>query len=178
VTVAGVQVSITADPDQINTLEALADPNAPMCQSAGGDFACGQDGIGIVDDEISPGQSLLLEFDQAVNISSIAVLDLFEAAMGDSEESGLLVSVNGAEAATFSAESVFMDMANGFSDFTVGFANVTSIRFLVGEGNDDQGVADYALAGIRFEPVPIPAAGLLFLTALGGAGFARSRRKA
>lgn len=175
VTVGGVDVTITASPDALNFNDTLDNPGAPFCSTFG--FACEQDGLGIVNDELDGSESVTLAFSNSVNISALSFLDLFFDTGSDSDET-VTFFVNGDTAGTFDGLDPFRDDANGFSRFTTDLGMVDSISFLVGGGNDGVGVGDFALAGIEFTPVPLPAAGLLFATAVAGAGVARRRRAA
>ena len=180
VSIDGIGVTITSSASQIFLGEALDDPSVPFCQEGGArTFACDQDGIGIRGDEISEGSYVQLDFSQAVDIRNIFLLDIFEAPDGSDEERGIVASVNGEEAVVVTAEDLFQEVANGFADYSVDLGAVTSIRFLVGEGNDSIGVGDFALAGLTFDasPIPVPGAMVLFATAMGAAGAARRRAR-
>ena len=136
------------------------------------------DGIGVRNDENSETQWLTLTFSKAVKITGIHVLDLF---FGVGK--GL-----GAEVAAISGDLVDSLMA----DQQVGVAprqgyrfkavdskgfTVTSLRFDPAGMRDDSQI-DFALAAVDVVPIPLPAGGLLLLTALGGLAVARRRKLA
>jgi len=135
-------------------------------------LSCDGDGIGINNDEITQGgsQNITISFQQAVNITDILLLDLF------SNESGR--DVNGdptvGEIAIIDGIEYFGPnlLPGGF--YETGFSGqaITSIVF---SGNLDS-FSDYAVAGIKISPVPLPGAAILFGSALlGFFGFKRRR---
>lgn len=151
------------------------------------DLAFDTDGFGIRDDEIAavPPQNIMLSFwkdalPYEVNILGFAFLDLFELADGFGE-SGILTVDTGASAG---AEVELMFNANnaapkgGYAEITGLNLFASKITFTVGRTNDAFGVADGALAALQIAPIPLPAGGLLLLTALGGVAALRRRRKA
>ncbi|PKP85385.1 MAG: hypothetical protein CVT80_02885 [Alphaproteobacteria bacterium HGW-Alphaproteobacteria-2] len=182
----GVTWTMTGDPDAPNNDQAF-DGITPF---AGQTFnlAFDTDGFGISDDEIAaePPQNIMLSFwkgDEAyeVNILGFAFLDLFQLD-GEDGESGILTVDAGASAGD-PATVLMFNLANGVPKG--GYAEVTGlnlfaskITFTVGRVNDNRGVADGALAALQIAPVPLPAGGLLLLTALGGVAALRRRRKA
>lgn len=140
------------------------------------------DGLGIGDDEITIGETITVTFDKAIRLTGIYVLDLFK---------GMHEGELGKEIAYSTGDFLFTLIATqtketgnnaGFKYAAVdsGAFNVTSITFKAKATNQfgDDGKRDYALAGLDFEiaPVPVPAAGLLLLTAVGGLAAARRRK--
>ncbi len=141
------------------------------------------DGIGVLDDEISfPKQTVTVSFSEAYRVTGLHFLDVFG---GES----VLVWLNGIGAALeFNATEAADDNSIGGYLFAKIDAIVTSLTFASGDENDTpltRGNPDIALAGIDFasrdgqepEPVPLPAGGLLLLTALAGLGAARKAKK-
>lgn len=169
----GVTISVLTAPGAAS-FDDTVDGSASFCQAQGGDFACDNDGLGISDDEVGPGESVILTFSQAVNVTSLAFLDLFVDPDAGQDET-VMVMVNGAPATTLDALIEFEPGATGFARFATNLGLVTTLALLTGEGNDGVGVRDFALAGVEFSPVPVPAAGLLFATAAIGGGIARRK---
>jgi len=134
-------------------------------QSVSG-LTCDGDGIGVWnDDEIHQGgnQTITVNFENAVNISDILLLDLFS-----TEQTGEIAIIDGD--AYFGANLT----AGGF--YATGFTG-EGITSLIFSGNLDS-FSDYALAAIDVEisPVPLPGAAILFGSALlGFFGFKRRR---
>jgi hypothetical protein len=149
-----------------------------ICQSGGGVFACGTDGIGIDDDEIGEDRDSIIEtltitFDTAVNITGFHFIDLYE--------------VNGTEQATVlidGTSSITVDATQGAGEG--GYANAviasmmgTTIVFTAEStiGVKDDANNNYALAGVNVSAVPIPAAAWLFLSGfLGLIGFSARKK--
>lgn len=151
------------------------------------DLAFDTDGFGISDDEIAaePPQNIMLSFwkdedPYEVNILGFAFLDLF-VLEGESGESGIL-TVDIGDSAGAVVELMFNPLngvpKGGYAEITGLNLFASKITFTVGRTNDDRGVADGALAALQIAPVPLPAGGLLLLTALGGVAALRRRRKA
>jgi hypothetical protein len=143
-------------------------------------LALDNDGIGVlltteVDDEVSfPAESLTMTFDEAVEVTGFYFLDLFgEETVTIYADGELVVPL-----ATVTADSAAGDNSiGGYTYYALG-ATVTSLTFVPGSQNDNRGDPDFALAGIDIAAIPVPAAGLLLLTALGGLGLARRRKTA
>lgn len=134
------------------------------------------------DDEltaISGGQELVtLTFSKAVRLLSFSFLDLFLPPNGGNGEVGYAMADDGTILSAFGT-----DLANTNGSLRAGYASAAgggiitkSIRFYVGIINDTQGRADGALASVDVAPVPVPAAGMLLIGALGGLAMVRRRK--
>ena len=132
------------------------------------------DGIGIIDDEISfPRQYALLEFTDEVTIVTTYWLDLFVRADEQSAEVGFGES-NLGDSDSYIAYAP--DGVNyGFGAFATSLTG-TGFIFYVGETNDGNANPDAALAALEIAPVPLPAGILLLGGALAGLGIARRRK--
>jgi hypothetical protein len=140
-------------------------------------LALENDGIGVSlrlpDDEVSfPSESLTMTFDATANVTGFYFLDLF----GD--ETVDIYDENNVLLTTVTAASADGDNSVGGYTYWAFDASVTSLTFVPGPLNDSVGRPDYALAGVDLAAVPVPAAGLLLLTALAGLGLARRRKSA
>jgi hypothetical protein len=140
-----------------------------------------KDGLGVnpPDDEISfPGEAITVVFGgRGVRVIGLHFLDLFLAADG-SEEELALVSFNGGPAVEFSAMALPVGKNGGYAHYTFAPIKVGSITFTAAPTNDARGVPDFALAAIDVAPIPLPAAGWMFVSALAGMGFLSRRRNA
>lgn len=153
------------------------------------DFACDHDGIGagfsnadIDRDEIDGDEVLKITLSEVVEITAIYLLDFFFA-LEDNEIASVDFDGDGIADQTFTPEDGFSTSGNGFAAFVVPNVRTSMLAFFAGDGNDLQGVGDFALAGIEFNPVedreiPVPAALPLLLTGLFGLGFIGRRRRA
>lgn len=152
------------------------------------------DGIGITDDEISGSrETLTLSFSRAVRITGIHILDLFFSEDGQSPDNpgagdlyeyvDVFDTVTNALLATYRADQLLLNTAennggNAIGGYKFGGLNYEgkSLTFQMGMlGNRDDSTRDFALAGVEVSPIPVPAAGLLLLTALGGLALARRK---
>ncbi len=134
------------------------------------------DGVGIYDDEISTGgEAVTVTFSETVAVIGFSFLDLFFAD-GQTDSEFAEVYLEGALVYTFFADLVFQE-SGGYKYASVSPLLTDQLVFLAGAGNDGVGVADYALAAIDVQAVPLPASLVLLLSALGCLGIV-SRRKA
>lgn len=166
----GIGFTVTTSGGRLNNREA--GPGATVTSPLAGTV----DGLGIQDDEITfPDQTITVAFDRAVTISRLFALDLFQDAEDDGTDEGF--TVNGGDA--FLAQVSISNDRFGFGDF--GGLSLTGMSFTFApiSTNDNVGNPDFALAGIEFEPspIPLPAGVLLLGGALAGLGFARRGRK-
>jgi hypothetical protein len=143
-------------------------------------LALENDGIGVLltretDDEVTfPAESLTMTFDGAVGVTGFYFLDLFGDETVTIYADGDLVTPLTIVSATSAAGD---NSIGGYTYYALN-ATVTSLTFVPGAGNDNAGNPDFALAAIDLAAIPVPAAGLLLLTALAGLGLARRRKTA
>ena len=142
-------------------------------------LALENDGVGVIrnpnstDDEVTyPRESLTMTFAAEVEVSGFYFLDLFgRETVTVYDENNILLTVIASPWGAF-------DNSEGGYVYYAFDATVTSLTFVPGSSNDNRGRPDFALAAIDLAPIPVPAAGLLLLTALGGLGLARRRKSA
>ncbi len=143
------------------------------------DLAFALDGAGVNDDEITMlmngSQSIIVTFDQAVRLTGFAFLDLFRDAIGDDSDEVGVVTVDGGTVLDIFAVDQFGAGA-GYAERTGLGAIGRAFAFTVRSGNDSVGQPDAALAALQVAAIPVPAAGVLLIGALGGLGFMRRRR--
>jgi hypothetical protein len=136
------------------------------------------DGIGIVNDEITsdirPVESLTLSFSEKVKIKSLHFLDLF---FSDKGTESVKVFADTAMTILLAEFSSNEELAVGYSGYKKGLMDYVgkSLTFRAAGGVDDT-TRDFSLAGANVAAVPVPAAGLLLLTAVGGLAAARRRK--
>lgn len=172
-TTDGIGWTLDSNPDDSRLRYAqefdgdAAPPTTPL--------ALENDGIGVSflvpDDEVSyPRESLTMTFDATASVTGFYFLDLFGAETVDIyDENNVLLT-------TVIASSADLDNSVGGYTYWAFDASVTSLTFVPGPLNDSLGRPDFALAGVDLAAIPVPAAGLLLLTALGGLGLARRRK--
>ena len=149
----------------------------PGCQAGGvgGQLTCGNDGIGIGNDEITTGQTLNLIFNTAVRITSIEFLDLYEGVRAEEAT----VSIDGGISRSVIATGSSGDGGYANLDFLALVGADQNIEFTARNLYGDDGNNDYALAAITVSAVPVPAAIWLFGTGLIGLiGFSKRRKAA
>lgn len=149
---------------------ALADATAPS-------LAGNNSGIGVGGLEVDEKEFLTIVFNQVVKLTGFSALLTY--ALGSNIE---VVNVSqGASIGTVLGTATGTQPAA-----SVGYAASGALE-LVGDtftffidkaNNDGRGLADFSLASISLETVPLPAGFLLMGTALGGLGFAARRKKA
>ena len=168
--VSGSTVSLSSVGGPITT-----NPGAIAVNDGGLGLALMGDGLGVGDDEITnPAQSITVSFSGAgLRINGFAFLDLF-IAKDNSEKEVARAEFSDGTVMTFDAVSV----ANGgFGFFAFAPKEATSVTFTALSTNDARANPDFALAAISVAPVPLPAAGWLFVSALAGMGVLSRRRK-
>lgn len=171
------QITLTASGGNFSFNDSTGEKSGCAASTGGSLLACGGDGIGIGNDEItelnrtqSNPQSITVSFDTGpVDINNIYLLDLFADDNGVSGRNETAVITTGSDTFYFTATS---SATGGFYDTEFYGNNISSIIL---SGNADW-FSDYALAGIEISPVPIPGAAILFGSALlGFFGFKRRR---
>ncbi|HXI87921.1 MAG TPA: VPLPA-CTERM sorting domain-containing protein [Parvularculaceae bacterium] len=149
---------------------------------AGHGLACQIDGLGVGDDEITSGavgtlqtgESLTVTFSQQVQLTGVALLDLFYSNRGVEVAT---ISWQGGST-TISASELSNTGLSGFAALNSLVGVVTNfVSFTAANLFGDDGNNDFAVAALSFEPVPLPAALPLFLAGLAGLGFARGRKR-
>jgi hypothetical protein len=180
ITLDGVDGEVTASRRMLNFSQGQDGSTCP-----GEILACENDGAGVGDDEISGlrvTESIGVTFESAMSFQGFYLLDLFTGLSGNSAEEAQY-SLDGGLTYT----SVFADpneTPNGDSGYLfvdLGGAMSDSILFRAPRTNpqDGLGVNDFALAAISaVAAVPLPAGGLMLLSALGGFVILRRRQKA
>ena len=144
-------------------------------------LALENDGVGVIlnpnqiDDEVTfPKESLTMTFDQEVDVTGFYFLDLFgRETVTIYADGNLLTPIT-----TVTSPWGPSDNSQGGYVYYALDASVTTLTFVPGSSNDNRGKPDFALAGISLAAIPVPAAGLLLLTALGGLALARRRKTA
>ncbi len=168
-TINGVAWTMTGKPVQGNNNQTFDDGMTPA-NSFG--LAFDTDGYGVRDDEIGPRESITITFAKAVRITGFAFLDLYESLMnpGTGEVGEMTID-------NVVYDTAYTGAAGGYSESIFGKpVMATSVKFTAVSSNDDRGVLDGALAALQIAPIPLPAAGLMLLTALGGVAALRRRK--
>lgn len=169
--VSGSTVSLSAVGGTITT-----NPGPIGVNDGGLGLALLGDGLGIGDDEITnPAQALTVMFSGAgLRVIGLAFLDLF-IADDASEKEVAIVEFSDGTTETFDAVS---KGNGGFAFYSLPGKLVTSLTVTADSTNDNRANPDLALAAIQVAPVPLPAAGWMFVSALAGMGLLSRRRKA
>ena len=151
------------------------------CTSPVPELACVNDGLGISGSEIagSPNNYIQIVFSRSVALVATWFLDLFVAQDGSSAEIAYITAgtPGGVPDVTVVADKVYPG-GNGYRK-AEGFRLIgTTFSFFVDpNGNDNIGRPDAALGAVKIAPVPLPAAGMLMLGALGGLAVLSRRRQ-
>jgi len=146
-------------------------------------LACGSDGIGIGDDEISDfartGETLIISFSRQVSVAALHFLDFFsEQEVRPEDRETAEVTFSDGKGKSFTAIQPRGNGAPGYLLASLGGIGTSALSLMATPGNDARGQGDFSLAGIELTatPVPVPAGLPLVLTALGGLALARRRR--
>lgn len=143
-------------------------------------LAFDNDGFGVNDDEVSNSntdEELVVTFGNPITVTGLFFLDLFEDPNSVEQETAFVEFSDGT-VLSFPAEVQFGANA-GFGFFMLDDPILTTtLSFTAGSENDGQTLPDFAVAGVEVEPIPLPAAGWMFLGALGGLGLIARRRGA
>jgi hypothetical protein len=177
----GVGFTLTSTNGNINlyTDGGYDGSDTSICQSGGGPFACGIDGIGIDDDEVGEDggsviETLTLTFDSAVYVSGVHFIDLYK--VNGTEQATVIIDGN----APFTVDATQGAGEGGYANYAISQVLATTIVFTAEATADLQDDANnnYALGGVNVSAVPVPAAAWLFASGvLGLVGFS-TRRKA
>ena len=163
----------------LNNSQAFDGNVAPSV--AGLSFETDGYGVGARDDEITTTpiafEWIEIAFSAPVIVNAFYFLDLFVANNGQSYEVGEM-TVDGSSVLSVSATDIAGSGAGGFAGSVIKPIVASVLRFTVQLGNDNNGSADGALAGVDVAPVPVPAAGLMMLGGLGAVAAVRRRRRA
>jgi hypothetical protein len=141
------------------------------------------DGHGVGNDEIDTVrnrvESITLTFSKSVYIYGFAALDLYRDLIGADPGEVMYMTTAGGQVFSLNYDAGINGIP-GFGGYaeTDMFVRTTSVTFTVGATNDSVGKPDAALAAIDVAPVPVPAAGLMLLGALGGLAAMRRRKAA
>jgi len=153
-----------------------------------GTLAFNYDGAGVGDDEVTnAGESLILKFTQAIFVTGVHILDAYVNKTDPGvQESAILIETGGGQFFEIFADDVHDGtLPAGYAFKAFAKVAVKSITFLAGPGNDSILAPDFALAAIDYAagpdgqtpaPIPLPAGGVLLLTALAGLAAARRRK--
>lgn len=196
-TFGGVTVTLTSTGGNLNNLEDVADSGLGLCD---GTLDCDFDGFGVgtgaPGDEVGPNQTIKVTFSESVTVTDIYVLDMFFAE-GEVSQEGATADFTNGNIFDLGADETFSTAGNGDASFdlsdgsqytvdtgSAGDQLTTMIVFSNLDGNDGNGVGDFALAGIEFtvdedpNPIPVPATLPLLLSGIAGLALYRRRRAA
>lgn len=171
--VGSIDWTLTSSRGEIRAPEA--------CTSPVPELACVNDGLGISGSEISGNSKDYIQIVFSRNVALVATwfLDLFIARDGSNAEIAYVSkgTPSGVPDVTVVADKVYPG-GNGYRK-AEGFRLIgTTFSFFVDpDGNDNLGRPDAALAAVEIAPVPLPAAGMLMLGALGGLAVLNRRRQ-
>jgi hypothetical protein len=166
-----VQVSLSSSGGSLTSFAA----DAPASGAAYDFLALASDGIGIGDDEVSPGQALSVSFSSGVKVLGYYFLDLF----GNEGPSGESAMANFGAAGTFTDFGTATDGVGFYARNGLNLSDVLDVTFTAYQGL----FSDFALAGILIDDgttvnaVAVPEPGTLGLLGISLLGFALVRRR-
>lgn len=129
------------------------------------------DGIGVGnDDEVSLREMVTITFERSVKLVGVYLLDLFADEEADVWVNGVFES-GIASTAIASTTGGFVGVG---PDEPIWLTSISFTPWVFSKKSNP----DFAVAGLEIAAVPLPAGGVLLLTALGGLGLAARRRKA
>jgi hypothetical protein len=161
-TIDGIGYTITAAPGTLS----LGGAAGGACTG----LACQKDGIGVASgqdaNEIDFFETLTITFDEAVFISGLAFLNLFENEVANVQVGATSLSYTGTQPLP----------GSGFVTDSFSSLLATSVTFTTDSLSGDDGDSNYYVAALEVSEVPVPAAAFLFAPAL--VGFMGLRRRA
>jgi hypothetical protein len=181
-TIEGVLVTVSSQ-NGLLTFNNGGDVN-PLCGLTG--LSCQGDGLGVGDDEVTRGASLLdnslerlnVSFSAPVTISKLGFLDLFAANIltGDTatETAMWKVTLQGGATTSGSLNGNDSSTTLGWRQTTTSYSNVIGLQFFAVPPASTN--SDFSVAKIEFTKVGVPEPATLLLSGLGMAFVSLRRR--
>ncbi len=183
----GVQVTVTSQgPAGLLTFNDGGDVNSSCAATSG--LSCQGDGLGINDDEVTKGSSLLdkdlervyVYFSSAVNISEIAFLDLFgtNTIVGDVAPELAMWTVLTSGGSLIDGQLLGTDTTTnlGYKKISTSYSNVVAIQFYATTPPASDNT-DFAVASLSVSKASVPEPATLLLSGIGLAASLTLRRR-